>query len=414
MSKCEVRMLSRTLKILLSAVCGILAATADAAQPELAPFCLWSGEPLPKNPSDIEPLSSICHYTVHRATKDFQHLHGMEIAEHKGILYTAWDHSTVREHDPGGSFQRGRRSKDGGVTWGELETISAGIEGKMPSHGTMFVAGGRLWAFAACFKRFVYEKQGDQSGKAVRVAVYQQLQTLSYRLNEDDGNWEYQGAIIDDFWPEGIPKRMTNGNWIVGGYTGRTQPAVAISAGSDVSRWRCIPIPTPYSMDSNPMHFAETDVWVDGIGVTAVIRNQVQDHSVGCALVATSADGGETWEMARNSNMPMHASRPFCGMLSTGERYLICNIGSRDLLAIAVGDPGSKTLSRIGKIRDEKSPKSRFEFRGFQYQWSYPWAIEYKDRLYVTYSSSKADGMLSMIPLNLLRNERGRSASGGE
>lgn len=398
-------MLSRTLKVLFAAAAyGMLAATAVAEQPEPAPFRLWSGEPLPENPSDIQPLSSICHHTVHRATREFQHLHGMEIAEHKGVFYTAWDHSTVREHDTGGSFQRGRRSKDGGVTWGELETISAGIDGKMPSHGTMFVANGRLWAFAACFKGFVYEKHRGESGKTVRHATYPGLQTLSYCLHDDDGNWEYQGPIIDDFFPAGIPKRMTNGNWIVGGFTDLTQPVVAISAGSDISRWRSILLPTPYSMDSDPLHFAETDLWVDGIQVTAVIRNQVQNHSVGRALIATSADGGETWEEARNSNMPMHASRPFCGMLSTGERYLICNIGSRDLLAIAVSSPGSKTLSHIRKIRDEKSPKSRFPFKGFQYQWSYPWAIEYKDKLYVTYSSSKADGMLSVIPLNLLRS----------
>ncbi len=43
------------------------------------------------------------------------------------------------------------------------------------------------------------------------------------------------------------------------------------------------------------------------------------------ALAAVSEDYGRTWTPARPSNLPMATSKPCAGLLSTGQRFLVCS-----------------------------------------------------------------------------------------
>ena len=369
--------------VLTALLCAALGQTARAQT------TLWTGDPFPADLGDLPDIGAVAHSTIHSATADHQYLHGVAIARHDGVFYTSWENSPEVEHDDN-AVMRGRRSSDGGQSWSAVETIASHATLKH-SHGAFVSYAGDLWAFSIRFQALIYDP----------YAHYLQPTTTLWKLDQSY-QWQDQGVVITGFFMLNAPKRMSNGNWIAGGVDGYTQPAVAISSGDDfTAAWTVRAIPTSQP-GNNPLRFAETDVWVDGANVTAVIRNQ--NHAGDqqpYALTATSTDSGLTWSTAAVSNMAMHAAKPFAGELSTGQRYLICNIRDRDLMAIAVSAPGESTLSRVWKIRDEPSPVPVFPTY-YTRQWSYPYAVEHDGDLYVTYSSSKEDAVLSVIPLSAL------------
>jgi hypothetical protein len=120
----------------------------------------------------------------------------------------------------------------------------------------------------------------------------------------------------------------------------------------------------------------------------------------------------------RESNLPMAASKPYAGLLSTGQRYLICTTTAdsgnrRSPLTIALSRPGEKLFSRIWRIRNavhdgpgESHPNCRL---------SYPYAAEHEGKLYVIYSNDGARGgnrnsaELAIIPTEALQVERAAS-----
>jgi hypothetical protein len=96
-------------------------------------------------------------------------------------------------------------------------------------------------------------------------------------------------------------------------------------------------------------------------------------------------------------------SKVYAGMLSTGQRYLLCNVsstGKRDVLVIAVSRPGAKTFSRMWKLRD--GPNAAL---GCGPEWSYPSAIEHEGKLSVVYSSEKHHCVMTTIPVKSLAAE---------
>jgi hypothetical protein len=206
------------------------------------------------------------------------------------------------------------------------------------------------------------------------------------------------------------PQKMDDGNWIMAGiavadgYGGPNDPAaVAISQGDDLTRWTVVTVPKPPELEM----WGESAVIVDGAEVLVIAR-----YRNPVALAATSRDYGRTWTTIRPSNLPMAASKPYAGVLSTGQRYLVgtttADSGNRrSPLTIAVGRPGAKVFSTVYRIRDavhdgpgESDPGCRL---------SYPYAAEYDGKLYVVYSNDGArggnrnSGELAVIPVKALR-----------
>ena len=121
------------------------------------------------------------------------------------------------------------------------------------------------------------------------------------------------------------------------------------------------------------------------------------------ALVSDSADGGRTWTPLAASNLPMTASKPYAGQLSTGQAFLVCNVGPDcHTLVLAVAEPGARSFCRVWRIRHGASPDLRLPGRAKSPQWSYPYAHEHDGRLYVVYSIGKEDCGLSIIPLHAI------------
>ena len=87
----------------------------------------------------------------------------------------------------------------------------------------------------------------------------------------------------------------------------------------------------------------------------------------------------------------MPCTKVYGGVLSTGQRFLVGTLvrdhhRQRHPLAIAVGEPGEKALSRVFRIRDDVFPEGPGEsVEGAAL--AYPYAVEHDGYLYVVYSN---------------------------
>ena len=322
----------------------------------------------------------------------YSFLHGVALAWHKDKLYASWGHNKGVENT-NSEEARGRVSEDGGKTWSKTFTIDSGDSrgGLAVSHSVFLSTEDQLWAFMAGYH-----------------GVRKNVHTRAYRLNEKTGQWDALGTVVrGGFWPMEQPVRMTNGNWIMGGLiVGRgNPPAVAISHRDDLTKWDLVVIGKPASQRM----WGESTTIVDGAKVINISRFGAR----ALALVATSRDYGRTWTQSLPSNLPMVTSKPYAGVLSNGQRYLVCTTtadsgGRRSPLTIALSRPGKRQLSRVFKIRDAEFKRGPGDSHP-RAKLAYPYAVEHEGNLYVGYSNSGGrKGMninsaeLAIIPLGSL------------
>jgi hypothetical protein len=104
----------------------------------------------------------------------------------------------------------------------------------------------------------------------------------------------------------------------------------------------------------------------------------------------------------------MTTSKPYAGVLSTGQRFLACTTtadsdGRRSPLTIAVSRPGEQLFSRVFRIRDALSAATP----GVSHpnvDFSYPYVVEHAGKLYIGYThKSHAANELAIIPVDSLR-----------
>jgi predicted neuraminidase len=316
---------------------------------------------------------------------------GVGLCWHEGRLYASYGFNKGDENTPTEEAHV-RASDDGGATWGPPVVMDDGPANLGVSHGVFLSHGDRLWAFmGAFFDRF------------------ERTHTRAYTLDEASGRWEPRGVAVENgFWPMQEPQRMADGNWIMAGFrpskgygVAGNLPAVAISTGDDLTRWDLVVIPPAPDLGANL--WGESTVIVEGKRITNIARYGSQ----AVALVSTSDDCGRTWTPAAPSNMPMATSKPYAGILSTGQRYLVCTTtadsgGRRSPLTIAVGRPGERTFSQVFLVRNSvcadtpgvSDPRADF---------SYPYAVEHGGQLFIGYThKSHAANELAVIPIGSL------------
>lgn len=154
--------------------------------------------------------------------------------------------------------------------------------------------------------------------------------------------------------------------------------------------------------------WGESSIIVDGAQITNIARY----GGAPLALAAMSKDYGRTWTSSAESNLPMATSKPCSGVLSTGQRYLICSTtadggGRRSPLTIAVGKQGENTFFKVFVIRHAVFPEGPGESHR-NAALSYPYATEYQGKLYVCYSNNGErnanhnSAELAVIPLSSL------------
>ncbi|MHC4400263.1 MAG: exo-alpha-sialidase [Planctomycetota bacterium] len=365
--------------VALVASAGAAAGGDNPTKPE--PYVLWDPAIRPPAAAEIPLLENVRFSTVKRREPEkdgYDWLHGAAIVRHKGTLFACWGHNKGLENTPT-EVNQGRRSDDDGRTWSPVEMIASGAGEDARSHGVFLSHQNTLWVFLARFGN-------DDEGRK-----YARLKTEAFVLDEETDRWQCLGPVADAFWPLDEPTQMADGNWITGGLSilapGRGQPAVAISRGDDLTRWDTVKVPTPKDM----VIWGETTVIVEPDEVVAVARGSAHYHY---AMASASKDYGRTWSVARESNLPMTATKPFAGTLSTGQRYLIGTTTRdhrhrRDPLTVAVSRPGEKTFCRMWRIRDGVRPDSGDPR---SQRLAYPYAVEYDGHLYVIYSAGHLGG----------------------
>ncbi|MEI7728539.1 MAG: sialidase family protein [Verrucomicrobiota bacterium] len=350
---------------------------------------LWDPQ-VPFPPYDEMPdLPVVTHVQVERAVQGgYHYLHEPALAWHKNVLHAGWANHRLFEINVKDELLRGTTSTDGGLTWAPAKIWAEKplLGGESFNHPVLYSHQGKLWGF---FTR--WEKE--------------QPRTELFTLDEAAGTWQPLNQHIPGFIPFTPPRKLRDGNWIIGGELLWYEAAVAISYGDDFTRWDVVQIPRPESIK---LMFPETTFLEQGNALVAICRPK--DAKTAPASVST--DCGRTWTPLRQSNFPLAASKPLSGRLSTGQQYLITgNLEQgRNLMSIAVTAPGDQTLCRIWKIRHQQSPKRRLlgsqdgkkTHVGNSTEWSYPAAVEHDGKLYIIYTQGKEDCALSIIPVTAL------------
>ncbi len=162
-------------------------------------------------------------------TDGYRFLHGVALAWHRGKLFASFAHNKGNENTDT-EEARFTVSSDDGRTWSPVRTMDAGDEpGIGVSHGVFLNQAGRLWAFHAAYS-----------------GTLQNVEMRAYRLDDQTESWERLGTVLTGgFFPNGEPERLPNGNWIIGGFLVRdgNPPAVAISEGENLLRWKLVVLP---------------------------------------------------------------------------------------------------------------------------------------------------------------------------
>ncbi len=365
-------------------------ATHELPKPLVSDTPLWDERVLLSKAADLPVLDDVAFHVI-KKSDGAKWMLGVGLAWHKERLYASYGFNVGDENTPTEEAHV-RVSDDGGKSWGEPVVMDHGESNLGVSHGVFLSHAGKLWAFQGAF----YDH-------------FQRTHTRAYTLNETTGQWDAQGVVIGDgFWPMQEPQKMDDGNWIMSGarvakgydFSG-DPPAVAISHGDDFTKWDLVVLPLDHRLRSV---WGESTVIVKGRQITNISRYGGKAQ----ALIAISDDFGRTWSTALPSNLPMATSKPYAGILSTGQRYLVCTTtadtgGRRSPLTIAVSKPGESVFSKVFVIRRSVFPEGP-GVSNERADFSYPYAVEHEGKLYVGYThKSHVANELAVIPIEKLK-----------
>ncbi|MFA6292663.1 MAG: exo-alpha-sialidase [Victivallales bacterium] len=352
-----------------------------------SPFIVWEPNVSFPSISDLQLPARISHVMVHRGDDDFRFLHESAIACHRNSFFVAWNNSPKAESESG-TVVRWISSDDDFATWSAPECLAPPLkhETTIWESCQLLSVNDELWAFVGQ----VHSQPRCSAESGGRMVVF--------RFCDATRKWHEQGGV-EGFHPLSQPQKTREGNWIMGGQFNLIQPRVAISRGNDLSKWDVAEIP---STPEDRINFAETSLVIGDAVVTAYVRSDIP-----AVHVSESSDGGRTWSKLRIGNLPMSSSKTCAGVFSTGQRYLAFNMKpdnpetkSRDVLAVAVSSPGESLFRKIVVIRNGRSPKARVPGYCKSEQWTYPSVLERNRKIYITYSVTKEDCCLSVLPLD--------------
>jgi len=336
--------------------------------------------------------SGIRYSLVHRQDEVYRFLHEPRLEVFCDTIFVNFSNAPRLESEPA-QIMRGRRSADGGLTWGEIEVVAPGFSDGRRRHETapLLAHQGKLWAFVG---RYDY---GSKYSLGMEI----------YQLGEDGRRFEpvSDGIVAPGFVPFVQPQRLPNGNWIIGGHINHaTQAAVAISAGDNLMEWSVSPI--GYNMHPG---IPETALLVTETSVVALIRPAKGQPTPG---VAVSYDGGRSFGPTEPSDLPAIDTKLFAGTLSSGHHYVIFNATDRDGLAgelprhrllIGVMPPGDiAPFERVLTVIEDAPPQLDLASIGEPaplHAWAYPEAVEHAGQLHITFSMNKRHCWLASIPV---------------
>lgn len=341
-------------------------------------YPLWTGGEIPSK-TDIPELKNVKFRMIKNFEPEvdsFRFLHGLAIEHYRGKWVVTFGHNKGPENT--GSEEANSMWSKNGKKWKSLIPIANPPGDLAVSHGVLLNHDNTLWSFNGSFR-----------------GIMKEMKTSAYIWNDESHSWEMRSVnVAQGFWPLQQPLKMENGHWIMAGaYFGEkgTVPAVAICQDNDFLQWKVNVVPTTVSV------WGECSVIPDGPNILLISRSSTatprfDGHSHPLAWVSVSKDFGQTWSRLQPSNMPMAASKPYSGILSNGQRYLIASTtadskNARHPLTIAVSEPGVNTFSKLFCIRRAILDKEQVESDP-NAALAYPYAVEHQGKLWVVYSNS--------------------------
>ena len=275
------------------------------------------------------PTDTVETVIVNPPDEEFGFLHEAAIIEFGGVLYAAWYNCPVHELN-GYTPICERRSTDGGRTWSERRVICGDTSGKILYCPPVFgIDGGRLFLFVN------------------QMVAPDHIHTLDlYVLNLETDRFELLWSRSVPFKLNTNAVRLSGGKRMLPGRVGDLDgfpntPAVLLSDdGRPDTEWRLVRIMTNGDLpDGSALVHPEISVIENG----GVLWMFCRDDARRVPLVFRSDDGGETWSGPMAHDIPIIASKIYCGTLSDGRNYLIANIdkGDRSRLAVYFSEQGS-------------------------------------------------------------------------
>ncbi len=313
------------------------------------------------------PTDAVEAVIVNRPDERFGFLHETAIIEFEGVLYAAWYSCPERELH-GYTPICEKRSSDSGKTWSELSVICGDPSEKILYCPPVFAAdGGRLYLFVNqmvsgdhmhSLDLYVLDRAAGRFARLWSRPIPFKLNTNAVRL--PDGRRMLPGRIAE---PDGFPNT----------------PAVLLSDdGRPDTDWRLVKIMENGNLpDGSALRHPEISV----IECGGVLRMFCRDDARQVPLFFRSDDLGETWSGPIAHDIPIAASKIFCGTLPDGRHYLIANIDrpDRSRLAIYFTEPGEVRFGRRMLLFDGRLPHSEEPATACHY----PAACEANGKLYV-------------------------------
>ena len=346
-------------------------------------------------PFSFEKSPQITCSEVHAPSEDYRFLHESAIISFKGTLYASWYNCQTLELF-GRTPIRGRRSKDGGKTWTEVETVlDNGGEDILYCPPVYGISEGKLYML-------VNEMISADFIHALDLLV----------LNEETDRFEL-------LWSKPIPFKLNtnvyslpNGKLMLPGRIAEMDsfpntPAVLISdSGKIDGEWRLVKIaPDGKLPNGQEYEHPELAAIIDGNKVYVFARNDANNVPLGYL----SEDCGESWSKVFAYDIPFCNSKIYSGTLSNGRNYIIGNIlpvnleaPQRGNLAIFFTEPESMVFNK-GFLLQTPVPWGIYNGK----QWSYPVATEQDGKLYVIYSGIASEdeqtrgALLSIVPIDI-------------
>jgi len=261
-------------------------------------------------------------------------LHEAAIVEYRGVLYASWYNCPEKEL-MGYTPICGRRSADGGKTWSGLEILCEDRSGKILYCPPVYaVAEDRLYMFVN------------------QMVAPDHIHSLDlYVLNNDTGEFVLCWSKPVPFKLNTNAVRLPNGKLALPGRVGELDafpntPAVLIcDNGTAEGPWRLVKIAENGGLaDGRKLVHPEISLITAGDTLYMFCRN---DESR-IPLVYLSEDMGESWSPVHSHDIPYVNSKIYCGDLSDGRHYMVCNIlrFDRSELVLYVSDGAEPVFSR--------------------------------------------------------------------
>ncbi len=372
--------------------------TQDWVNAQLPAFDWGAEERICELDADRLPmLENVRHTVVQWPDDEYGFLHEAAIVSYKGTLFASW-YNCPRYELSGTSVIRGRRSRDNGRTWSDIEVLGADKTGRLlycpPVYG---VVDGRLYLFMNTMTRADH------------------MHSLElYRYDDASGAFTFVWSRAIPFKLNTNVVKLPNGKLMLPGRASPkldgfpTTPAVLISdSGTCEGPWRLVRVAEDGELpDRLRQEHAETAVVALGAEGRLLIfcRGPKRDLS----LLYRSSDFGETWSPPiPNDGMPFSDSKIYSGTLADGRHYVVGNLRdkgdrlSRSRLAIYFTEPNGERFTKGYLIRSGDDARMKV-----YPQFSYPFCDTDGANLYVIYTmvaekgnQSRRGAMLSVIPL---------------